>query len=115
MNIKPTSILDVLGISSASICLAHCLLFPMLTILPIGFIHNQWIDIAFACVGMFVVSKIILSKTSLKVKYVLGISVLFVITGVILEMFLGEDYWLVLIGGFGMIYGHILNFKLNHQ
>lgn len=115
MKLKPTSFLDILGISSASICMAHCLIFPLLTIIPLGLIHNQFIDVAFACVGMFVVSKIILSETLFIVKLILGISIVFIVIGVVLELLLGVDYYLILIGGCGMIVGHILNYKSNYQ
>lgn len=111
MNIKPTSVLDILGISSATICMAHCLIFPLLTIIPLGLLHNQWIDIAFACIGMFVVSKIILSDALFKVKLILSLSIVLIIIGVSLELILGVDYYLILIGGFGMITGHVLNFR----
>ena len=111
MKLKSASGLDILGISSATICMAHCLIFPLLTIIPLGLLHNQWIDIAFACLGMFVVSKIILSEALLKVKLILSISIILIIIGVILELLLGADYYLILIGGCGMITGHVLNFK----
>jgi hypothetical protein len=111
MKLKPTSLLDILGISSATICLAHCLIFPLLTILPLEFIHNYWLDVAFASIGMFVVSKVILSDTTKKIKIILGFSILLVIIGVILEIILNNDLWLILIGGIGMITGHLLNFN----
>ncbi|WP_395058956.1 MerC domain-containing protein [Flavobacterium sp.] len=111
MKLKPTSILDILGISSATICLAHCLIFPLLTILPIGFIQNYWLVVAFACIGMFIVSKIILSNTTKKIKIILGFSILLVIIGVILEIILNNDLCLILIGGIGMITEHLLNFN----
>jgi hypothetical protein len=114
MNLKSTSFLDILGISSASICLAHCLIFPVLTMLPIRIFHNQWIDLAFCCIGMFVVSKILLSGALKKVKIILGVSILLVMLGVTFEIIFETDYWLILIGGFGMIVGHSLNFK-NHK
>lgn len=111
MNLKPTSILDILGISSAAICLAHCLLFPILTVIPFGFIHNEYVDTAFACIGMFVVSKIILSNTAMNIKIILGSSIILVIIGVFIEILFNNDSWLILMGGLGMIIGHVLNFK----
>ena len=111
MKLKPTLVLDILGISSATICLVHCLVFPILTILPFGISHNYWVDTAFACIGMFVVSKIILTNVTIMVKLILGISIMVVVSGVILEIFFDKDFWLILIGGIGMIVGHITNFK----
>ena len=111
MKLKSTSVLDILGLSSATICLAHCLIFPLLTILPFTFIHNHWIDTAFACVGIFVVSKIILGNALYKVKIILGCSIILIVLGVVLESIFDKDYWLILIGGIGMVIGHIINFK----
>ncbi|WP_444660239.1 MerC domain-containing protein [Flavobacterium columnare] len=104
-------VLDILGISSASLCLLHCLVFPILSIIPFGFSDNHWIDIFFACIGMFVVSKIVMSKTSKKVKLLLAASITVIITGVVLETLWKIDTLLILIGGIGMIIGHFLNFK----
>jgi hypothetical protein len=47
--------MDILGISSKSLCLIHCLLLPLLTVLPIGLTHNPYIDLLFACVGLYAV------------------------------------------------------------
>lgn len=104
-------VLDILGISSASLCLVHCLLFPILSIIPLGVSNNHWIDVFFVCIGMFVVSKIVMSKTTKKVKLILGVSITIVIIGVILETIWNTDNKMVLIGGIGMIIGHHLNYK----
>ena len=114
MKLKSTSILDILGISSATICMAHCLALPILSILPIALLHNYWIDIAFACIGLFVVSKIVFSDAPNKVKAILGVSIILVMVGVVLELVIGADYWLILIGGSGMVVGHLLNFRCQH-
>jgi hypothetical protein len=108
---KAIVFLDILGISSATICMAHCLIFPLLSILPFGLQNNSWVDIAFACIGMFVVSKLLMSDALKKVKIILGISILIVLTGVILEVVFDIGNELVLIGGIGMIMGHYLNYK----
>jgi hypothetical protein len=104
-------VLDILGISSASLCLIHCLVFPILSIIPFGFSDTHWIDIFFACIGMFVVSKIMMSKTSKKVKFVLASSITIVIIGVVLEIIWKIKTQMILIGGIGMIIGHLLNYK----
>lgn len=111
---KSIIVLDILGISSAGLCLVHCLIFPVLTIIPIGFSHNHWIDVFFACIGMFVVSKILLSHTSRLVKVILSISILTIITGVTIELLFEIATPMVLIGGIVMIIVHLFNFK-NHK
>ncbi|MBF4519064.1 MerC domain-containing protein [Flavobacterium sp. ANB] len=108
-------VLDILGISSASLCLIHCLLFPILSIIPFGFSDTHWIDIFFACIGMFVVSKILMSKTSKKVKLILATSIAIIIIGVVLETIWKINTQMILIGGIGMIIGHFLNYKLHSK
>jgi len=102
---------DILGISSATLCIIHCIVFPILTIIPFGFSDNAFIDLLFAYIGMFVVLKVLMSHATKKVKYILGISILIIITSVLLEVFLRWHSGLILIGGLGMIIGHFLNFK----
>ncbi|WP_281638078.1 MerC domain-containing protein [Flavobacterium marginilacus] len=104
-------VLDILGISSAGLCLIHCLVFPILSIIPFGFSDTHWIDIFFACIGMFVVSKIVMSKTSKKVKLILASSIIIIIIGVVLEIIWKINTQMILIGGIGMIFGHLLNYK----
>ncbi|MEZ0131261.1 hypothetical protein AB9T88_16415 [Flavobacterium sp. LBUM151] len=60
-----TSFYDILGISSATVCLVHCLVFPLITILPLGLIHNPFIDLFFAVIGSIAVFKIIKKIQSL--------------------------------------------------
>lgn len=104
-------VLDVIGISSATLCMIHCLLFPLLSIIPLGFSNNHWIDVFFACIGMFVVSKVVLSNATTLVKIILCISIALIITGVVLELLFNRDTSLIIIGGLLMIFGHILNYK----
>ena len=104
---------DILGISSATLCLIHCIIFPILTIVPFGFSDNIFIDSLFACVGMFVVSKVLISDSSRKVKYILGISIGIIVVNVVLEILFKIHLGLLFVGGIGMIVGHYLNFK-NH-
>ena len=105
---------DILGISSATLCLIHCMIFPLLTIVPLGFSDNIFIDSLFACIGMFVVSKVLMSNASKIVKYILGISIGIIIVCVLIEMLFNLHIGLIFLGGFGMIIGHYLNFK-NHK
>ncbi|SNB43832.1 MerC mercury resistance protein [Flavobacterium psychrophilum] len=111
MKKRTTVILDILGISSATLCLIHCLLFPIITILPLGLSHNHWVDLFFACIGMFVVSKIILSNTTKLVKIILSLSISIIIVGVVIELLCNRNTYLVIIGGIIMIIGHYLNYK----
>lgn len=111
MKKKSILVLDFIGISSASLCMIHCLVFPILSVIPVGITNNHWLDVFFACISMFVVSKIIMSKSPKNVKFILSTSILTVITGVVLESIWDICTQLVLIGGIGMIIGHLLNYK----
>lgn len=109
---------DILGISSALLCLIHCLIFPLIIIIPFRFSDDYIIDTFFAVIGMFVVAKIVMSKASKIVKIILGISILFVIVSVVLEIIYKTHFDLIFVGGIGMIIGHLLNFvghNKNHQ
>jgi len=111
MKNNMTKAYDILGVSSATLCLVHCIVFPLLTIIPFGFSDNVFIDSIFACVGMFVVSKVLMSNATKTVKYILGTSILVLIASVLLEVILGWHSGLILVGGLGMLLGHLLNFK----
>ncbi|NRS88393.1 fucose 4-O-acetylase-like acetyltransferase [Flavobacterium sp. 7E] len=111
MKKQATIVFDLLGISSATLCLVHCLVFPLLTVLPLGFTGNHYLDLFFAFISFCVVLKIIFSSSPLLVKVLLCCSIITVIVGVILESFLAVNSPLVLIGGLGMIIGHLINYK----
>jgi hypothetical protein len=88
--------------------------FPILTIVPLGFSDNVFIDSLFASIGMFVVSKVLMSNATRTVKYILGVAILFILVSVVLDLIFHIHTELILIGGLGMIVGHVLNFK-NHK
>ncbi|SHG54505.1 MerC mercury resistance protein [Flavobacterium micromati] len=114
MKNSTTKPYDVLGISSATLCLIHCIVFPILTIVPFGFSNSVFIDSLFASIGMLVVSKVLMSNATVTVKYILGIAILVIVVSVVLDLIFHIHTELIVIGGLGMIVGHILNFK-NHK
>lgn len=105
---------DILGISSATLCLVHCLLVPFLAILPLNIFKSIWIDIIFCSIAMLATSKILMSHTSRTVKLILGISISIIILSVMIEIILHTHFEGMLLGGIGMIIGHGLNYK-NHK
>lgn len=109
-----TSFYDILGISSATICLVHCLIFPLLTILPLGLSHNPIIDLLFASVGLFAIFKII-KKSSLLVSSILIVSMALIWMSVLSEILFDIHLDLIYFGGFGMIIGHLVNYKLHRK
>lgn len=112
MKKTTTPFYDILGISSATICLVHCLVFPLLTILPLGLSHNPIIDLLFATIGLFAILKII-KKSSLLISAILIISMALIWISVLTELFLDIHLDLIFIGGIGMIIGHLLNYKMH--
>ncbi|MDL2144098.1 MerC domain-containing protein [Flavobacterium tructae] len=113
MKKTTTPFYDILGISSAAICLVHCLIFPLLTILPLGISHNPFIDLTFASIGLIAILKII-KKSSLLVAITLILSISLIWISILSEMILDVHLDLIFIGGIGMIIGHLLNYK-NHK
>jgi hypothetical protein len=112
MKKSTTSLYDILGISSATICLVHCLVFPLLTILPLGISHNPFIDLVFATIGLFAILKII-KKSNLLVVAILIVSMSLIWISVLTEIILDIHLNMILIGGIGMIIGHFLNYRLH--
>lgn len=110
MKKTTTPFYDILGISSATICLVHCLIFPLLTILPLGLSHNPFIDLLFASLGLFAILKIV-RKSSLLVSAILVVSMALIWISVLSELFLDIHLDLIFFGGIGMISGHLLNYK----
>lgn len=110
MKKTTTPFYDILGISSATVCLVHCLVFPLLTILPLGLSHNPFIDLIFAMIGLFAIFKII-KKSDLLVSAILIISMILIWISVLADLFFEIHLNLIFIGGFGMIIGHFLNYK----
>lgn len=110
MKKTTTPLYDILGISSATICLVHCLIFPLLTIVPLGLSHNPFIDLLFATTGLFAILKII-KKSGLMVTSILIVSMALIWISVLTEILLDIHLDLIFIGGIGMIVGHLLNYK----
>lgn len=109
-----SSFYDILGISSATICLVHCLIFPLLTILPLGISHNPIIDLVFASTGLFAILKIT-KKSSLLVSLILIVSMSLIWISILTDLFLEIHLDLINFGGIGMIIGHLINYKLHRK
>lgn len=114
MKKTTSSFYDILGISSATICLVHCLIFPLLTILPLGLSHNPIIDLLFALIGLFAILKIT-KKSTLLVSSILIVSMSLIWISVLADLFLEIHLDLIYFGGIGMIIGHLINYKLHRK
>ncbi|WP_269233977.1 MerC family mercury resistance protein [Flavobacterium flavigenum] len=109
-----TPFYDILGASTATICLIHCLLFPLLTILPLGLNHDPVIDLVFASIGAFAIFKII-KKSSVLVSVILLVSMSLIWISILGEMLFEIHIDLIYFGGIGIIIGHLLNYKLHKK
>ncbi|ABQ03964.1 MerC domain-containing protein [Flavobacterium johnsoniae] len=114
MKKTTSSFYDILGISSASICLIHCLIFPILTILPLGISHNPIIDLVFASIGLFAILKIT-KKSNLLVSSILIVSMCLIWISILTDIFLEIHLDLIYFGGIGMITGHLINYKFHRK
>jgi hypothetical protein len=111
MNIKSKQFHDVLGISSATLCLIHCLIFPLIAILPIGLSHNHWIDLVFAGIGIYAIIGIFKSETHKSIKLILICSMGIILSSILYTLITHHHTTLLYFGGIGMIIGHLLNFR----
>jgi hypothetical protein len=114
MKKTTTPFYDILGLSTATICLVHCLIFPLLTILPFGLNHNPVIDLLFALIGVFAIFKII-KKSSVLVSSILVVSMSLIWSSILVEMLFETHIDLIYFGGIGIIIGHLLNYKLHKK
>ncbi len=108
-----SKILDVVGISAAVLCLIHCVVFPLLMIVPLGISHNPFVDLAFLLIGAIVVYRIS-KKTRIKwLKALFAVSILLISVSVFADMIFEVHLPLIYFGAAGLIAGHLINF--NHH
>lgn len=106
-----SKILDVVGISAAVLCLIHCVVFPLLLIVPLGISHNPFIDSAFLSIGAVVVYRIV-KKTRIKwLKVLFATSLLLISVSVFADMIFEIHLPLIYFGTAGLIAGHLINFS----
>jgi hypothetical protein len=105
-----TKAYDILGISSATLCLIHCIFFPLLTVIPLGLSHNPYVDLLFALLGLWAVLRVV--KTASKsVTILLLVSVALIFASVLMDVFFHFHSNLIFIGGIGMVIGHLVNLR----
>lgn len=110
-----SSLLDILGISSATLCLVHCIVFPMLTIVPLGLSHNHQIDLAFALIGLYAVVKIGQKQKNKYIMLLFWISISTILGCIILEITSHHHSDVIYVGVTGLITAHFLNYKKHRE
>ena len=101
---------DLAGMYIATLCLIHCLLAPLLFLIPLQVSHTPVVDLVFFGLGLYPVYKVLKSKASLYLKILLVSSLLLVRVSILLEYFEIHSF-LIYIGATGLIAGHVINFK----
>ncbi|WP_294297260.1 MerC domain-containing protein [uncultured Chryseobacterium sp.] len=109
-----TKILDYIGISAAVLCLIHCIIFPLLMIIPLGISHSPIIDLLFMMVGAIVVFRITKTTESVLLKVFFWASITLIAISIGLDLIFNVHSELIFIGAAGLIIAHIINFK-NHK
>lgn len=107
-------ILDLIGISAATLCLIHCILFPILMIIPIGISHHPLIDLVFLLIGLIVVFRVTKTIRSAGLKILFWVSVSLIALSVGLDFIFHLHSGLIYFGAAGLITAHIINFR-NHK
>ncbi|MCS4305458.1 MULTISPECIES: MerC domain-containing protein [Chryseobacterium] len=103
--------LDAVGISAAVLCLIHCIVFPLLLIIPLGISHNPYIDLTFLLIGTFVVYRQTRHMTNHWLSILfwgsIGLIAVSILTDFIFEIHLP----LIYAGAAGLITAHFINLK----
>ena len=106
---------DLLGISAATLCLIHCLIFPLLIIIPIGISHNPYIDLAFLAIGTIIAYKICKSADNKLLIFLFVFSLLAILISIILDFVYHIHLPLIYVGSAGLITAHIINHRRIHN
>ncbi|WP_292009101.1 MerC domain-containing protein [Chryseobacterium sp.] len=109
-----SKILDAVGISAAVLCLIHCIVFPLLMIIPFGISHNPYIDLTFLLIGIIVVYRVTKHITDGWLKFLFWISVFMIGISILIDFLCEIHLPLLYLGAIGLITGHLINFK-NHR
>lgn len=109
-----SKILDAVGISAAALCLIHCIVFPLLMIIPLGISHNPYIDLAFLIIGAVVVYRITRNMDSKWLRFLFWASIILISVSVLADLIFEIHIPLIYAGAVGLITCHIINFK-NHK
>lgn len=110
-----SKILDLIGISAATLCLIHCIVFPLLIIAPLGLSHHPLIDLFFLIIGVVVVFSITKKMTSKPLKFLFWISLALIGISVGLDLLFHLHTHLIFVGAAGLIISHFINFKNHHS
>lgn len=106
--------MDVLGVSAAVLCLIHCLVFPLVFLIPLGSHHNHWIDLVFVLLGLYAVAKVTKNHRFHWISWLLWSGISLVAVSVLLSFWTHTHTPWMYVGVLLLITGHFLHFKKVH-
>ena len=106
--------LDAVGISAAVLCLIHCIIFPLLLIIPLGISHNPYIDLTFLIIGTLVVYQQTKQITNYWLRILFWASIGLIAVSILADFIFEIHLPLIYAGAAGLITAHFINFK-NHK
>ncbi|MGR3811813.1 MerC domain-containing protein [Jiulongibacter sp. NS-SX5] len=106
--------LDILGISAATLCLLHCLLFPFLFIVPMRVSHNPFVDLVFLLIGIFSVYRLTKNMEFGLIKALFWIGISIILISIVLQILLFIHTPLIYIGATTLIITHVVHYA-NHS
>lgn len=109
-----SKLLDAIGISAAVLCLIHCIVFPLLLIIPLGISHNPYIDLAFLIIGTLIVFRITKQVKNPWLNVLFWGSIVLIAVSVMADFIFEVHLPLIYVGAAGLITAHLINFK-NHK
>ncbi len=111
-----SKVFDLLGISAALLCLIHCLLLPVLMILPLGLEHehNTYIDLGFLIIGAAVVYRVTRAIHSKWLQGIFWVAIGLIGLSVLLDLAFHFHSPFMYAGAVLLVTGHLINFK-NHK
>jgi len=110
-----SKILDAVGVSAAVLCLIHCIVFPLLMVIPFGLSHNPYIDLAFLLIGTVVVWRITRKIRSKGLKGLFWISIVLISISVFADLIFEVHLPLIYIGAVALISAHLINFRSHNH
>ncbi|MCZ8145919.1 MerC family mercury resistance protein [Flavobacterium sp.] len=111
MNWKSLTSTDAFGVYSAGLCMIHCLVFPLITLLPLENTHNFWVDAILGGSSIGLAIKAMKKSTLVSVRLLFLVSILLLLFGLILEGITLHHAQGLLWGGGGLIIAHSIHFK----
>lgn len=106
-----SKILDAVGISAAVLCLIHCIVFPLLLVIPLGISHNPYIDMTFLIIGTIIVHRITKQISNSWLKILFWASIGLIAVSILADFIFEIHLPLIYIGAAGLITAHIINFR----